>query len=58
MVYEIIDYGNDLSAILRLRDRLGPCCVALYYGTVLEDAVAYLIGYYEVAWETGSKVVP
>lgn len=41
-----------------MRDRLGPCRVSLHNGTVLEDAVAYLIGYYEVAWETGSKVVP
>ena len=43
--------------MLRLRDRLGRCCVALHYGTVLEDAVAYLIGFYEAAWETGPKVV-
>ena len=43
-------------AISKLRERLG-WSVELHYGSVLRDAIASLIGYYEVAQKCESKFV-
>ena len=43
---------------MRLRVRLGLCCAKVHCGTVWGFAICHFIGYYEVALESGSKIVP
>lgn len=47
--------GFPFKCVLIVGVRLGPCCIELHYGTILEDTIASIIGCFEVAQGTGSN---
>ena len=55
MSTQVLNRCNGFSFSLIVRVRLGRCCIELHYGNIFEDAIASIIGCFEVAQRTGSK---
>lgn len=52
---KVLNGCNGFSFSLIVRVRLGRCCIELHYGNIFEDAIASIIGCFEVAQGNGSK---